>query len=84
MFIIKDIPTYFIIGKTLGIRSCSAAKPMHFIDYNIMCMHMTRLVWQTKRKLVTCITCVSHVLTGSYVHAKIMHKSACACQILSF
>ena len=58
---------------------------MHFIVFMyLLYLYTTRTVWQTKYKLVMCITRVSHVFTDSRVHAKIVWNSVCAHQIFKF
>ena len=60
-------------------RSYPAAKLMHFIVHTyLLYLYTTCVVWQTKCELVTCITRVSCVFTGSRAHAKIVCNSACA------
>ena len=61
------------------IKSCPAAKWIHFIVYMyLLNLYTTLVVWQTKYELVTCITCVLHVITAIHVDARIARKRACA------
>ena len=48
------------------------------------CSYTTRVVWQTKCKLVMYISRVSHVFTIPRVHAKIACNSACTRQFFKF
>ena len=48
------------------------------------CSYTTRVVWQTKCKLVMYISRVSHVFAIPHAHAKIACNSACTCQFFSF
>ena len=46
----------------------------------LLYMYTTRVVWQSKCKLVMCITRVLHVFTGKHAQAKLECNSVCAHQ----
>ena len=75
---------YFVSCKIL-LEAAQQLKPMHFIVYTyLLYLYTTRVVWQTKCELMTCITCMSCVFTGNHVHIEIACNSAYPCQFFKF
>ena len=74
VFTNKGMLKYFVSCKM--IRRHPAVKPMHLIVYtNLLYLYTTRVLWQTKCKLMICITRVSCAFTGNRLQVKIACNS---------
>ena len=45
----------------------------------LLYLYTAHVEWLTKCKLVTWITCASHVFTSNRAHTKIVYNSVCVC-----
>ena len=69
---------YFVSGKILLEAAQLQNRCILFVFMYLLYLYTTCVVC----KLMTCITCVLRVFTGSHAHAKIACKSECACHFL--
>ena len=83
------MPMYFVSGKILlqhikELPSCktNAVHCLHVLY--ILYLYTTRVVWQTKCKLVMCITHVLPVFIAGHAYIKIVCSSACTYQAFKF
>ena len=81
IFTNRDMPIYFV-GRKILLEAAQLQNWCISLSICVYCTCIPHVVWQTKCELVLCITCVSCVFTGNWVHAKIVCNSACICQFL--